>query len=837
MLKRRASVSWALALALLASCQMFRPKSNGQTYGFSTFGGPTGSASSAAQIDFYVAPTGNDSAAGTLGAPWATVQHAVDQIVSKGLNQNMKRDLVVHLSGDLQRTAVTITNAINPTNGFSVRFVSSPGDARLIGGYKLDTSTCAIFSGSIWRCPVASTDDIRTMYENHVRGTLARAPNVGANVNFPDQASPIFLSQDVGSATHTVFGYLSSDVNLAGVPATDVSVVTQSGGPNEWFWDIDPATAINTSTHQITLAHELRYYSYVAGATCGGGPCPGSRYYLQGALAFLDAAGEWYLDRAAHQLYYWPRAGTMVGQEILIPTTKDVIRVVGASEGALARNIVFDGIAVEGSDFTDWFRYGVWGSQPPYPPPTPAGPDWDPTAGAGHAWPTFSITETIAQNRHGAIYLQNTDSITITNSHLSNTGFSAVYGYLYNQHGTFTNNWIEKTGYGGIQLEGGYPAEGDRNNHHTISGNLFERPGQLIHHGRCVDFLSVSDSKISHNECGRGPREGILIVGNCSASDPALCYSKNNVVDHDWVHDVMQDSSDGGAFYTSALLLYTARPTASVNFYRQLLVDHTYPNPTIRFGPGVAYYFDEGAEGQDVANADGTNNSNGIISHVNGTSTWNVSWIGGFSSSGLSYEGIGVDYSAFPYLAASTRAFSDDFESGLGSWTTGIGSPAITTAQAHSGTHAWNATDGTVIYRALDGVQRRKVSIWMYDSGSATTEVFAHVDEGTFSAGVFTAYNTSFSVWRALGIDTTTSTGFYCAMYNNATNITTVARTVGWHRLQWDYESNDHVDMSIDGVVVGRPTGVRQFNVIAMGDFVLDGRSGAAYFDDVQITY
>src|SRR6478609_8303986 len=89
----------------------------------------------------YVATTGSDvTGDGTQGNPWATVQHAVDQIVARRLNIGMSTDIQIRVgSGSYFDTNVTITDAANPTNGHTIKLTnqSGLGTVRLIGGHQV----------------------------------------------------------------------------------------------------------------------------------------------------------------------------------------------------------------------------------------------------------------------------------------------------------------------------------------------------------------------------------------------------------------------------------------------------------------------------------------------------------------------------------------------------------------------------------------------------------------------------------------------------------------------------------------------------------------------------
>ncbi len=93
-----------------------------------------------------------------------------------------------------------------------------------------------------------------------------------------------------------------------------------------WFWDWadqrQRVEAIDTENRVITLAEPYHHYGYRKGQW----------YYALNALAELDMAGEWYLDRETGILYFWPpspieEATAVVSVLPTLVTMKDVSHV------------------------------------------------------------------------------------------------------------------------------------------------------------------------------------------------------------------------------------------------------------------------------------------------------------------------------------------------------------------------------------------------------------------------------------------------------------------------------------------------------------------------------
>jgi hypothetical protein len=176
---------------------------------------------------------------------------------------------------------------------------------------------------------------------------------------------------------------------------------------------------------------------------------------------------------------------------------------------------------------------------------------------------------------------------------------------------------------------------------------------------------------------------------------------------------------------------------------------------------------------------------------------------------------------------------SDSFENGLGQWTTALGTPVTSTAQAHDGTHSFvQNQDGEAIYLVADARQYRIASGWFRDDASDTTlEARMCADESDTSNNT---WNTTQHV--CLGVLTSTSTTNYVWWNGSTVTVTNVTRTTGWHHFVLDYTSGAGVTMSIDeNLAVPLVSGLRQFNVITLGDLTAsDGLTGTVYWDQIS---
>ncbi|GMV93783.1 MAG: hypothetical protein AMXMBFR82_35610 [Candidatus Hydrogenedentota bacterium] len=80
----------------------------------------------------------------------------------------------------------------------------------------------------------------------------------------------------------------------------------------DWSAETIKVGAIDTENHRITLSEQHHY------GLGSGNPAP-RRYYATNLLEELDQPGEYFIDRAGGQLYFWP-PGDMSGADIVLST-------------------------------------------------------------------------------------------------------------------------------------------------------------------------------------------------------------------------------------------------------------------------------------------------------------------------------------------------------------------------------------------------------------------------------------------------------------------------------------------------------------------------------------
>ncbi|MBB5803383.1 hypothetical protein F4560_003151 [Saccharothrix ecbatanensis] len=747
-------------------------------------------------VNYYVSTTGSDSTGdGSSAKPWASIQKARDSV--RGQLAGMSSDINVNIApGDYhQSSTVNFTDADSGRNGFDVVYRSSGGlgSARVIGGQKV--TGWSLHQGGIYRADIGAGKSLNTLYADGSRARLARFPNYRHDKAFPT-AHAAYLESVGTTSSYTEFNYNATD--LAGISWSNLSgagVNIWSGGSWDWFTDKTPITSVDATNSVIKLSESVRY------------PIKsGSRYYVQGMLELLDAPNEYFYDSGSGYLYYYPESGDINSTTVIVPAVQKLISVTGASASARAHHITFDGLTLGFTDFTRWNRHG-WVN---------AG-----DSGEGHTHSQYDRQVNLPQNRTGMVFLENTNDITITNSHLTNSGFSAVFMLFANSNNTVSNNLIDHVGHSGVFLEGRYPGEGDVLTQNTVHNNMIKYIGELVGHGGGVYVMNSSRNTITNLEISHSPRYAVVI--NAIKDLPqADMYAQGNLVKGVRVHNATEDSGDTGPLYSFGL---SDDKPYLYNSWEQITVNGARAHPSMHDYAPFGVYMDNDSYGQHFTNVQ-LSDTQGVAFHNNESGdhvTSNVSWETGFTESKMDYNGIGVT-SSFPYPGGDD--FVGDFRNGLANWSTGKGAPVTSTEQRHGTATSYKQTGETsVIYKTFPRKQEKRVSVWLYDDATKTSmDAMARVDAGGWDG----------ATWRGLGVKASTSSTHYSYRVDGTVTATTIPRSTGWHEFAWDYGSGNGVRMYVDGKLVASPTGLGAFDQIAMGDWWV-GTTGTAYWADAVV--
>ena len=581
--------------------------------------------------ELWVSPDGSDQGAGSERSPFATLERARDQIRDKKLNQHLGCDLVVNVrAGEYEvDSTLELDDRDSGSNGHDVvyRSVDGPGKAVLSGADEL-TGWEPVGDG-IYKTKVESGRRFYTLFEDGERAEVARYPNRGSE----DSHGPYLFSRLGEPEKEAVRQWLyweegdwdpAWDDTPTSNPLANAQLTVWSGGSWSWFTDTVPIGGADYRKGFTTLNYWTRYALMNSRS--------GSRYFIQNAMPFLDQAGEYYFDFVNDEIYYKPK-GDIEQVRILAPRVKKVIDVKGASPEQRAHDLTFDGIGVQHTDFVNWYRAG-WIS---------AGDSGEP-----HKYPEYDRQIEMPRNRFGAITLENTEDVTLTNLHVSDTGFMGVYALFANEGLEVTNSLFENIGADAIKVEGGYPGEGDLSHGHTISNVFIDHVGELVPGDAAgIELMGTGDNVVEHVFMNHSARYGISLESRPEVRDGDQ-YTDNNTFRYIEIQNAGLDSGDMGAFYTYGVDNQEPHPVQ--NTVEQMVIGDVLNDPigSMPDSGTRGIHMDAGGCGFRFANITVGATSDQSYQAYKCNEVVNGDWEDGFDDSAMEYDKIGVT-AEFPY--------------------------------------------------------------------------------------------------------------------------------------------------------------------------------------------
>ena len=232
---------------------------------------------------YVVSTAGSDHNAGTLWAPFRTIQHAAD-LAAAG-------DTVL-IRGGVYRETVSPANSGAP--GAPITFAAYNGENVTVSGANV-VAGWANYSGSIYSTSVPWNLGIGAD-QVFVDGSMmneARWPNTSLDLEHPALA----YSQWVTGPNGNVTLYDSHLNQPAGFwNGAYIHILSGKG------WTAQTGQVTSSADGQLT-------FTYQEAGSASEHPTAGNGYYLFGKFQALDAPAEWYHDPTTGRLYLWTPHG------------------------------------------------------------------------------------------------------------------------------------------------------------------------------------------------------------------------------------------------------------------------------------------------------------------------------------------------------------------------------------------------------------------------------------------------------------------------------------------------------------------------------------------------
>jgi hypothetical protein len=577
-----------------------------------------------------VAPGGNDLNAGDAGHPVATLAKA--QEMARAVSD--KSDVAVELASGVYRLSkpLEFTSADSGRNGHTVTWQPMAGAApEVSGGTPVTGWTLQDSNANIWVANVPRGADSRQLY---VDGALA-----------PRASMP--LSRNDVQITTTGMTIRNSALNfLATLPQQNRIEVESQNSFTDRFAPVQSISGTTITMQQPAWNNNNWGYDTL------NRPFAGGQMFLENSRAFLNTAGQWYLDPQAGQLFYKAAAGASpVGHEIILPTMTSLVHVSGTLANPVT-NVTMRGMV---------FEHTTWLS-----PSTSIGyADQQSGTFIAHAVQQPSDFLTSCQSgcqlfegaRNGwwqapaAVQVSAANNITFSDNtfrHLGQVGLGIGNDANANDsgvglgassvtvmHNTFTDLSGAGIVVGGVQPDAHHPSNPAMvNKDITIRDNLVTDVAKDYKDMAGILSTYVTHAVIDHNEVSHLAYDGIDIGWGWGANDAGGSQDYRNrglynfqpvyttattlrdtVVSNNLVHDTKRVFHDGGSIYN-----LSANPNAQIHH------NFVYDNHNT-----VGLYLDEGSRFVTLTNnvvsdagvfaftnANSTNNTN--------DSTFNTNW-------------------------------------------------------------------------------------------------------------------------------------------------------------------------------------------------------------------
>jgi hypothetical protein len=448
-------------------------------------------------------------------------------------SHDQRGDIVVELqAGTYELPApVRFDAADSGENGFNVIYRAAPGTAVILSGGRAVTGWEREATG-LYRAPVGRDVDFRQLWINGHRGIRARTPNAGTMFNLAaeKQADGFDLprAQLDGVALRpgevevsVLIAWMHKRLRIARLADTDQPAVVRAViEPGEW----DGVTKQPQGDRVYLNRH----------------------YWLENAREFLDAPGEFFLDRVEGVLRYRPRPGEDVANAAIIRPELESLVVLTGTFDAPVHHLRFEGLTFAHTGWTRPNRHGFVDVQANslVPAPLPA-PD-----------PQYRHNQ--RKDRIPAAFRALTaDHIVVRGCHFTRLGGT---GLMFSQGGN--DNVIEGNSFadlagGGIEFgnDAARPANPrvfPRRN--RIANNFLTRVGQDYYGSVAILGYYTDNAVITHNEIDAVPYTGIS-WGWGWGNPPAAEDSRGNRITHNRVTNYMLGLDDGGGIYTTDRLL------------------------------------------------------------------------------------------------------------------------------------------------------------------------------------------------------------------------------------------------------------------------------------------
>ncbi len=503
-----------------------------------------------------VSPGGDDRNSGTETLPLRSLERA--QAMARARAVKMTDDVVVLLRGGLYELEreLEFDARDSGTNGFRVIYRSFPGErAVLSGGRKVVGWTLG--ENGIAQADVTGLT-FRQLYVGGRRATRARWPNAPEYVRltrWDEELQRLVLSAE--------------RVPAAAVLDSAVELIVFK----QWTQDILRIAAVTEQNGEVSVAAREpdRTHAFAGHAFLR---LEGQAAYFENALSFLDAPGEWYLQREAGRLWYRPRPGEdLLRVPVVAPGLERLIEIRGTA-GDPVHDLSFEGLMLEHAGWNGPTEEGFTTMQ---------------------ADVRFGNGSPMGGRVQAAVQVEHAHHVRFEGNRFEHLGGTALALVTDVTHSEVVGNRFSDLSGGGIVVDSLLemrPLDPRlRCADILVANNRIEAIGLDYRSSVAIFAGVVARTRIEHNEIADVPYTGISVGWGWTDEDTPLGH---NVIAANHIERAMGFMADGGGIYT---LSRQPGTVVTENYVHDLV-----RSPWAGHSPIPGIYLDEGSSQLLVAN-------------------------------------------------------------------------------------------------------------------------------------------------------------------------------------------------------------------------------------------
>ena len=464
---------------------------------------------------FYVAPGGNDTGAGTIGDPWATLAGARDNIrpLLDGTD-----DITVYFRGGtytFDQTVVFDTSDDGTANQI-ITYAAYPGETPIFSSL-VQVTGWSTYSGSIMQANLpGGISRVRYLHDEsenwlELSSTGYFRPNIQAPCGAPECEHWEPGSQDNKSYTIYPSSFSMPDPSKA-------SQYDLRAQMTAWHAQVMPITNINTGSRRIDVGTPSHYPLY------NGVDDLITECWVLNSIAGIETAGEWACIDG--KIYLWPLSGT---SDIYAPALEEMVRIDAGGSGLTwtgtpVQYINFDGITFTGCDYRMSLASDIMGQ---------------------HDWTMVDVDE-------GFLKFRNAANCNVTNCTFTKSGCDGVRIDRYAQNIIVDNCEFSYMGKNGVTLTGRGPKYGDVNKNNTVINCHFNSTSRIKWDSAAVHIDQSSSNLVKQCYFEDLPMSAVIVSGCRESNIWEMTYP--GVVNRDFhsgeLHpDVLADPDSASAYF------------------------------------------------------------------------------------------------------------------------------------------------------------------------------------------------------------------------------------------------------------------------------------------------